>query len=415
MAPITRAVGSRVGPTTAWAAAASSAPAATTRMRRARAIAQGAAIAAMPIPPATAADSRPKPPIPAMIAPSVLVSVPAPLPEPEPSASRRSRIASIVVTPKAARPRVTPARDTQTRDEERAARKPSANPPAKVWNVVRARGSPGRWVTSSSSGPRCRRGSARTAHTPTSAVTTDGTSVHETAASPAPSTASTAKAATAPIAVTTEPTVTSTEFVAARIRSGTTLGIAAVMPVLMRRPRPIATSDNPNSAARPGPLWTAPAAMRAMVATIASVLIRAATATTTRRSQRSSAAAANGPTIEYGRSITAKPPAIAAGVVAASGLNRTIPPSAAWWIPSLSRAARRAVDSRPRPSDSRSAADRRSRAEPAGGEVTPPRYPGSVNGNGRETCSWVGDVWVVDVWVGVSRGIMGIWTRDPTT
>ena len=281
-------------------------------------------------------------------------------------------MASIVVIPNAARPSVTPANDTQTSAVERAARSPSASPPANVRHASRVTADRAWRESSSSSGPRWRRGNARTAHTPTRAATTDGTRVHDTAASPAPRTASTANAATAPTAVITEPTVTSTELVAARIRSGTTLGIAAVMPVLIRRPSPIATSDRPNSTARPAPVCTAPTAIRAMVATIARVLTSAATATTTRRSQRSSAAAANGPTIEYGSSITANPPAIAAGVVAASGLNNTIPPSAAWWIPSLSSAASRAVDSLPRPSDSPSAAARPPRGAATGPEQTGP-------------------------------------------
>ena len=251
-------------------------------------MAHGVTTAARPMPAATAADIKPKPPIPATIGP----------PDPPDSASRRSRIASIVVIPNAARPSVTPVNDTHTRAEERAARTPSASPPANARTARRVTASSGWQRSSSSSGPRWRGGRARTAHTPANAETTDGTRVHETAESPAPRTASTANAATAPTAVMTEPTVTSTELVAARRRSGTTLGIAAVIPVLMSRPRPIATRDSTNSAVRPAPEWTAPAAMSAMVATIARVRTRAATATTTRRSHRSRAAAAKGPTIE---------------------------------------------------------------------------------------------------------------------
>src|SRR5699024_11702088 len=71
------------------------------------------------------------------------------------------------------------------------------------------------------------------------------------------------------------------------IRARNVTGVQTCALPILRRPRPMATSESANNAARPAPVCTAPTATSAMVAMMDTVLTSAATATTTRRSQRS--------------------------------------------------------------------------------------------------------------------------------
>ncbi len=94
-----------------------------------------------------------------------------------------------------------------------------------------------------------------------------------------------------------------------------------LMPVTIRAAAYSGTSDRPKPTA-------------AAVSRTKTPRVRFATTRTRRRSQRSRSAPANGPTIEYGSSSTAKPAATAAGSAWRSGLNSTAPASPAWNRPS---------------------------------------------------------------------------------
>ena len=184
--------------------------------------------------------------------------------------------------------------------------------------------------SSGSSGPSCS-GRNRCASPPeTTASTIPAIIVRALPTLSSPKIARSPRVTPRPTVSIAPPNVVNNALVATSTSRRATCGSPADSPAATNRLAPVAARAEISTTTSGAPEATASA-----TSPMISPRSRFAYRRTLRRSQWSSNAPANGPMSEYGSSSTARPPATASGSAWRSGLNRMLPTSAAWKIPSV--------------------------------------------------------------------------------